>query len=61
VVLFDYDEQGTVPPRHAVGLLISKDEVLEVLLIISSIGLLVRQQLLVVLATSIGRRSYVQL
>lgn len=60
-VLLDDDEQRAVPPRHAVGLLVPKDEVLEVFVLIAAVVLRVCQQLLVVLATSIGRRSYMQL
>ena len=60
-IFFDHDEQRTVPPRHAIGLLIPEDEVLEVFLVIPSIRVLVGQQLLVVFATSIGRRPYMQL
>lgn len=60
-VLLDDDEQWAVPPCHAVGLLVPEDQVLKVFLLIATVILLVCQQLLVVLATSIGRRSYMQL
>jgi hypothetical protein len=60
-IFFDHDEQRTVPPRHAIGLLIPEDQVLKVFLVVSSIRVLIGQQLLVVFATSIGRRPYMQL
>ena len=60
-IFFDHDEQRTVPPRHTIGLLIHKDQVLKVFLLISPIRVRVGQQLLVVFATSIGRCPYVQL
>lgn len=60
-IFFDHDEQRTVPPRHAVGLLIPEDQVLKVFLLVPSIRVLVGQQFLVVFATSIGRRPYMQL
>lgn len=54
-----HDEQRAVPSRHAIGLFVPEDEVLEVFLVISPVSILIRQQLFVVLATSIGRRPYV--
>jgi hypothetical protein len=60
-VFLDHDEEGAVPARHAIGLFVPEDQVLKVLLLIASILALVSQQLLVVLATSVGWRSYVQL
>jgi hypothetical protein len=61
LVFFDHDEQRAVPSCHAIGLFISEDEVLEVFFFIPPIVFLVCQQLLVVFATSIGMRSYMQL
>jgi hypothetical protein len=43
LVFFNYDEQRTVPPCHAIGLLIPEDEILEVPLFITSINLLIRE------------------
>jgi uncharacterized membrane protein (DUF4010 family) len=61
VILVDDNEERAVPARHAVGLLVAEDEVLKVVLGIAAAAVLVRQEPLVVLATSLGRRSYVQL
>jgi hypothetical protein len=60
-VLLDHDEQRAVPPRHAIGLFIPEDQVLEIVLFIASIVVCVGQKLLVVFATAIRWRSYVQL
>lgn len=61
LIFLDHDEQRAVPSRHAIGLFIAKDQVLKDIFVISPILLRIRQEFLVVLATSIGRGTYVQL
>jgi hypothetical protein len=43
LVFFDRDEQRTIPPGHAIGLLIPEDQILKVLLFIATIVIHVRQ------------------
>lgn len=61
LVLVDHGEQRTVPTRHAVGLLIPEDEVLEILLFVAAVGVWVGQQALVDFTTLVGGRAYVNL
>lgn len=60
-VLFHHDEERAVPSCHAIGLFVPEYQVLKVVLGVATVVLCIGKELLVVLATSIGRRPYVQL
>jgi hypothetical protein len=55
------DEQRTVPPGHAIWLLVPEDQVLEILLLVPSILVLVCEERCVDLTTFVGGCSYVHL
>lgn len=60
-VLLHDNEQRAVPPRHAVGLLVPEDQVLEILVVVPAIFVLGGQQRGVDLAALVGGRAYVDL
>ena len=41
LVFLDHDEQRAVPSRHAIGLFVAEDEVLKIVVVISTVAVLV--------------------